>query len=170
MCQNFSALIILTNIYEPIFPFCSLIHSILAAYRLACHFVFLFCGSLEIIEETDIAGIFSNVRSPLRFVGGKRQTDRPSYRDEYPRRVITSFPGLLEKLLAKPAGSQKLPPLLASSEKVDIWSMFLNSKQRGACMWHGKTIAIGAKALWVQLGVISQSKKRRQYWHGMPVK
>ena len=88
------------------------------------------------MKETDIAGILTSTHT-IALVGASDTPDRPSYR-------------VMKYLL----GQQGYGTLAEVPEKVDMVDVFRNSEAAWGVAQ--EAIAIGAKTLWMQLGVINE--------------
>jgi len=102
-------------------------------------------------------------------VGCSPRPDRPSHRvarflQENGYRVIPVHPGVDELL-----GERCFPTLMdiPSTEKVQVVDIFRRSDQAGAHV--DEAIAIGARAVWMQLGVIDESASARARAAGLDV-
>ena len=87
------------------------------------------------MKETDIAGILTSTHT-IALVGASDKPDRPSYR-------------VMKYLL-----DQGYHTLADVPEKVDMVDVFRNSESAWGVAQ--EAIAIGAKTLWMQLGVINE--------------
>ena len=107
------------------------------------------------MKENDIAGILTSTRT-IALVGASDKPDRPSYRvievsagSGY--HVIPVSPKVAGKTLL---GQQGYATLADVPEKVDMVDVFRNSEAAWGVAQ--EAIAIGAKTLWLQLGVINE--------------
>ena len=107
------------------------------------------------MKETDIAEILTSTNT-IALMGASDKPDRPSYRVmawllEQGYHVIPVSPKVAGKTLL---GQKGYATLAEIPEKVDMVDVFRNSE----AAWEvaQEAIAIGAKTLWLQLGVINE--------------
>jgi hypothetical protein len=109
----------------------------------------------DIMNENEIAGILNETKV-IALVGASDKPDRPSYRVmkyllDQGYHVIPVSPKVAGKTLL---GQQGYGTLAEVPEKVDMVDVFRNAEAAWGVAQ--EAIAIGAKALWMQLGVINE--------------
>jgi len=109
----------------------------------------------ETMKENDIAGILQSTQT-IALVGASDKPDRPSYRVmkyllEQGYHVIPVSPKVAGTTLL---GQQGYATLADVPEKIDMVDVFRNAE--AAWTVAQDAIAVGAKTLWLQLGVINE--------------
>jgi len=107
------------------------------------------------MKQNDIAEILSTTRT-IALVGASDKPDRPSYRVmkyllDQGYHVIPVSPKVAGKTLL---GQQGYGTLAEVPEKIDMVDVFRNSEAAWGVAQ--EAVAVGAKTLWLQLGVINE--------------
>lgn len=123
---------------------------------------------MPLTADSDIAALLNSVRT-VALVGASANTDRPSNRVmkkllTHGYRVIPVNPGLAGQTLH---GQQVVAALADIADMVDMVDIFRDSASAGAAV--DEAIAIGAKAVWMQLGVINPEAAERAEEAGLKV-
>jgi len=107
------------------------------------------------MKQNDIAEILSTTRT-IALVGASDKPDRPSYRVmkyllDQGYHVVPVSPKVAGKTLL---GQQGYGTLAEVPEKIDMVDVFRNSEAAWGVAQ--EAVAVGAKTLWLQLGVINE--------------
>lgn len=123
---------------------------------------------MPLTSDTEIADLLNSVRT-IALVGASPKEDRPSYgvmrtllRHGY--RVIPVNPGLAGQSIH---GQMVVGALADISEPIDMVDIFRNSGAAGDTV--DEAIAVGSKAVWMQLGVINEAAAARAEVAGLKV-
>jgi predicted CoA-binding protein len=120
------------------------------------------------MKQNDIAEILSTTRT-IALVGASDKPDRPSYRVmkyllDQGYHVIPVSPKVAGKTLL---GQQGYGTLAEVPEKIDMVDVFRNSEAAWGVAQ--EAVAVGAKTLWLQLGVINEKAAELAREAGMNV-
>ncbi len=123
---------------------------------------------MPLTTDAEIAGLLSSVRT-IALVGASPKADRPSNRVmqfllSQGYRVVPVNPGLAGQNIHGQTVVARLADIEASIDMVDI---FRNSEAAGETV--DEAIAAGAKAVWMQLGVINEEAAARAETAGLKV-
>lgn len=118
--------------------------------------------------DSVIKNVFETVKT-IAVVGFSANADRPShyvtaYLQSKGYRCIPVNPGLAGQTLL---GEKVFPDLKSIPEKVNMVDVFRNSDAAGAVT--DEAIEIGAKVVWMQLGVIDEAAAKRAEDAGLTV-
>lgn len=123
---------------------------------------------MPLIADRDIRDLLTNTRT-IAMVGASDRPDRPSHgvmamllRHGY--RVIPINPQLAGQTLL---GETVLPDLASVGEPIDLVDIFRRPLAAGEAV--DEAIAVGAKAVWLQLGVINHEAAARAEAAGLTV-
>lgn len=115
---------------------------------------------MPLTSDSDIAHLLRSVRI-IALVGASPKQDRPSWRVmgmllRHGYHVIPVNPGLAGQYIH---GQQVVSALTDISGPIDMVDIFRNSEAAGAAI--DEAIAIGARSVWTQLGVINEAATAR---------
>jgi predicted CoA-binding protein len=118
-------------------------------------------------SDADIRSLLEQTRS-IALVGASANPERPSHRVmgkliAHGYRVIPVNPGLAGQELM----GQRVVASLAEAGQVDLVDIFRRSEDAGQVV--DEAIAAGARAVWMQLGVINPEAAARAEAAGLPV-
>jgi predicted CoA-binding protein len=121
---------------------------------------------MDLASQETIQRILKECRT-IAVVGLSSNPGRPShgvagYMKQQGYRVIPINPQEINVL-----GEQAYPSLAAVPEKVDLVDVFRRSEEAGAVV--DEAIRIGAKAVWLQEGIIDEAAARRAQQAGLLV-
>ena len=123
---------------------------------------------MPLTESRDIAEILQNVRT-IALVGASDRPDRPSngvmkFLQDHGYRVIPVNPNITGEHIH---GEYVWRELGQIGEPIDMVDIFRRSSEVGPIV--DQAIAIGAKAIWMQLGVIDEEAAARAEAAGLKV-
>lgn len=123
---------------------------------------------MPLTSDDDIADLLRSART-IALVGASDRPDRPSYRvmaalQHHGYRVIPVNPQITGEHVH---GEFVFRELAQLGDPIDMVDIFRNSAAAGAVV--DEAIAIGAKAVWMQLGVIDQKAAARAEAAGLKV-
>ena len=123
---------------------------------------------MPLTSDQEIAALLSEVRT-IALVGASDRPDRPSYGvmrflQRHGYRVIPVNPQITGEHVH---GEFIWRDLAQLGDPIDIVDIFRNSKDAGAAV--DEAIAVGAKAVWMQLGVINEEAAARAEAAGLKV-
>jgi predicted CoA-binding protein len=117
-------------------------------------------------DEATISRLLNTVKT-IAVVGLSSQTDRPGYTvpaylQSHGYRIIPVNPALQQAL-----GEKAYPDLLSLPEPVDLVLIFRRSE--AVPPFVTQAIQIGAKAVWMQLGIVNEEAARQARESGLDV-
>ena len=123
---------------------------------------------MPLTSDTEIKALLEGART-IAVVGASDRPDRPSYRvmktlQDHGYRVIPVNPQITGEHLH---GEFVFRELAQLGDPIDIVDIFRNSAAAGEAV--DQAIAIGAKAVWMQLGVINHEAAARAEAAGLQV-
>ena len=123
---------------------------------------------MPLTADADIKALLEGART-IALVGASDRPDRPSYRvmstlQAHGYRVIPVNPQITGEHVH---GEFVFRDLAQLGDPIDIVDIFRNSEDAGATV--DEAIAVGAKAVWMQLGVINEEAAARAEAAGLKV-
>ena len=123
---------------------------------------------MPLSSDDDIRALLTDART-IALVGASDRPDRPSYRvmktlQDHGFRVIPVNPMITGEHLH---GEFVFRELAQLGDPIDIVDIFRNSEAAGEAV--DQAIAIGAKAVWMQLGVVNEAAAARAEAAGLKV-
>ncbi|WP_375393972.1 CoA-binding protein [uncultured Sphingomonas sp.] len=123
---------------------------------------------MPLTTDADIKALLDGART-IALVGASDRPDRPSYRvmatlQQHGYRVIPVNPQITGEHIH---GEFVFRDLAQLGDPIDIVDIFRRSDAAGAAV--DEAIAIGAKAVWMQLGVVDQAAAARAEAAGLQV-
>lgn len=123
---------------------------------------------MPLTSDEDIKALLESVRT-IALVGASDRPDRPSYRvmqtlQQHGYRVIPVNPQITGEHIH---GEFVFRELAQLGDPIDMVDIFRNSAAAGEAV--DEAIAIGAKAVWMQLGVVNEDAAARAEAAGLKV-
>lgn len=123
---------------------------------------------MSLTQDADLRTLLQETRV-IALVGASDRPDRPSYRvmralQEHGYRVIPVNPQITGEHVH---GEFVFRDLSQIGESIDLVDIFRNSAAAGEAV--DEAIAVGAKAVWLQLGVINEAAAERAEAAGLKV-
>ncbi|MDQ4420765.1 CoA-binding protein [Sphingobium sp. DEHP117] len=123
---------------------------------------------MPLTTDAEIAALLKDVRT-IGLVGASPKADRPSWRVmrvllDHGYQVIPVNPGLAGQEIH---GQKVVARLADIAEPIDMVDIFRNSEAAGETV--DEAIAAGARAVWMQLGVINEGAAARAEAAGLKV-
>ena len=123
---------------------------------------------MPLTTDEEIAELLANTRT-IALVGASDRPDRPSYGvmkflQDHGYRVFPVNPTITGEHVH---GEYVWRELFQIGEPIDLVDIFRNSKNAGDAV--DQAIAVGAKAVWMQLGVINEEAAERAEAAGLKV-
>ena len=123
---------------------------------------------MPLTQAEDIAELLRNTRT-IAMIGASDRPDRPSYGvmrflQQHGYLVIPVNPQIAGTLLH---GEQVVAQLSEIQEPIDIVDIFRRSLAAGEAV--DEAIVVGAKAVWLQLGVVNEAAAERAETAGLKV-
>lgn len=123
---------------------------------------------MPLTSDSDIKALLEDART-IALIGASDRPDRPSYRvmktmQDHGYRVIPVNPTITGEHIH---GEFVFRDLAQLGDRIDIVDIFRNSEAAGEAV--DQAIAAGAKAVWMQLGVVNEAAAARAEAAGLRV-